>query len=82
MRQKPVLALNRAGAELAMVLMTGPCAPQLAVCFGAHAMRVRCCSVHPRLLAFNVRVGQLCVHGHLPSFSAVLHVTDIFPVLL
>jgi hypothetical protein len=27
------------------------------------------------------RVGQLCVHGHLPAFSAVQQLTDNFPCI-
>lgn len=81
LQKKPNVALNRAGIELAFVLASIPCDPQLVVCFGAHAMRVRCCSIHPRLLVFDVRVGQLCVHGHLPASPAVLHLTDNFPCI-
>ena len=66
LQRKLVVALNRAGIQLAMALAAGPCDLQLVVCVGAHAMRVRHRSVHPKLSVFDVQVGQPCMATYQP----------------
>lgn len=67
LQKKQNMALNRAGCQLAFALASILRDVQLAVCYGANAMRVRCRSLCPKLLAFDT--GQLCLHGHQPCLQ-------------